>query len=524
MRNDVQRLAAFSDAVFAFALTLLVVSLEVPSSYAELMQTMRGFVPFGCTFAIVTWIWYEHHEFFRKYPMNDPYTVFLNGVLLFLVLFYVYPLKFMATVVFTMMGLVDAPALAIERRQMPGLLAVYSGGFVVLFGAFALLYRHAWKRRADLGLSALDAFFLRSGMVHQLLSMGVGLAALGMALALPPAWAWLSGPFYFMMGPVHFAWGWRTASAAKRVAPPAAAAAGAAILLLFALPAPALPQQQPVPPRQRLQTSIERITRSVNATWGVYVKCLERNEEIAIDADRQMDTMSVIKIPLMTEVFQQVKDGRLNLDAKYTVSREDHLPGTGVLRSLDPGTVVTVRDLVTLMIIVSDNTATDILYRKVGGPAAVNARMKALGLTKTVAPAPSRAWFDALRAAPSAEQFHREAKHPYGQSTPREIGRLLELMERGTLVNKASSEQMLQILRGQVYRTRIPRFVTGFRIPHKTGDFLPYIGNDVGVLEAPGTTIVVSIFTANHFGAADTLEEAIGRIAQEVAAYFAYGR
>lgn len=279
---------------------------------------------------------------------------------------------------------------------------------------------------------------------------------------------------------------------------------------------------QPIPARQRLQSAIERITKSVNATWGIYVKSLERDEEIAIDADRQMDTMSVIKIPLMIEVFQQVKDGRLKLDARYTVRKEDLLPGTGVLRSLDPGAVITVRDLVTLMIIVSDNTATDILYTMVGGPEAVNARMKALGLTKTIAPAPSRAWFDALRAAPSSEQFHRDAKHPYGLSTPREIGRLLEMMERGMLVDKASSDQMLQILRGQVYRTRIPRFLSGFRIPHKTGDFLPYIGNDVGVLETPGTTIVISIFTANHFGSGEALEEAIGRVAQEMAAYFTY--
>ena len=81
---------------------------------------------------------------------------------------------------------------------------------------------------------------------------------------------------------------------------------------------------------------------------------------------------------------------------------------------------------------------------------------------------------------------------------------------------------MLEILRGQIYRTRIPRFLTGYRIPHKTGDFLPYIANDVGVLESPGRTIVVSIFTANHFGSGDTLEEAIGRVAEQIATYFAY--
>lgn len=297
------------------------------------------------------------------------------------------------------------------------------------------------------------------------------------------------------------------------------------VLIACAVAATAAQAQPTAPsPRQRLDTELARITRSIDATWGIYAKSIETGEEIAIDADRQMDTMSVIKIPLMTEVFQQVKDGKIALDTRYTIEKDDMLPGTGVLRSLDPGAVVTVKDLVTLMIIVSDNTATDVLYRMVGGPEAVNRRMAALGLRQTSAPAPARAWFDALRAAPSADAFHREGKHPFGLSTPRETGTLLEMMERGTLIDKSSSDQMLQIMRGQLYRSRIPRLLSGYRIPHKTGDFLPYIGNDVGAIEAPGTTIVLSVFTANHFGSGDTLEEAIGRLAKEITEYFVYRR
>jgi beta-lactamase class A len=280
--------------------------------------------------------------------------------------------------------------------------------------------------------------------------------------------------------------------------------------------------QPPAPAIERLKSAIERITWSVNATWGIYVKSLETGEEIALNADKQMETMSVIKIPLMVEVFERIKAGKFALTDKYTLTKDDILPGTGVLKNLDPGAVITVKDLITLMNIVSDNTATDVLYRMVGGVDAVNRRMDVLGLKLTRAPAPSRAWFDALRAAPDRTAFHREGKHPYGLSSPREIGRLLEMMERGTLVDKSSSELMLQIMRGQVYRSRIPRFVTGYQVPHKTGDFLPYVGNDVGVLEAPGRTIVVSIFTANHFGSGDALEEAIGRVAEQVAAYFTY--
>ena len=283
--------------------------------------------------------------------------------------------------------------------------------------------------------------------------------------------------------------------------------------------APAAPQAAPL---QRLQADIERITASVNATWGIYFKSLQSGEEIAINADRQMDTMSVIKIPLMVEALEQIKAGRFALTDKYTLAKDDIVSGTGILRSLDPGAAITVKDLLTLMIIVSDNTATDVLYRMVGGPDAVNKRMEALGLKSTRAPGTAQDWFTAINASASRDQFHREAKHPFGLSTPREIGGLLEQLERGTLVDKTSSDLMLQIMRGQLYRTRIPRYISGYRIPHKTGDFLPYIGNDVGVLEAAGRTIVISIFTANHFGSGERLEEAIGRVAEKVADFYAY--
>jgi len=291
-------------------------------------------------------------------------------------------------------------------------------------------------------------------------------------------------------------------------------------LLLLSLPL--LAQQPPQTPLQRLQASIERTTRSINATWGIYVKSLETSEEIAIDADRQMETMSTIKIPLMVEVFEQIKAGTFSLTDRYTFVQAYSQPGTGTIQRLDPGAVMTVKDLITMMIIVSDNTATEVLYRMVGGPDAVNARMQSLGLQKTRAlNTPSR-WFPALRSAPTTEQFYRDGKFPFGLSTPREMGRLLEMMERGTLVDKASSDLMLRIMRGQLYRTRIPRYVTGYTVPHKTGDFLPYVGDDVGVLEAPGRTIVLTVFTGNHFGSGEMLENAIGLVARDVADYFAY--
>src|SRR5579871_6506506 len=115
-------------------------------------------------------------------------------------------------------------------------------------------------------------------------------------------------------------------------------AAAALLLMVFAIPASA--QQPAGTPLSRLQSNIERITKSIHADWGIYIKCLETGEEIAIDADRQMDTMSVIKIPLMVESFRQMEAGKFSLEDKITLKESDKRPGTGIIRSLEPGAVL----------------------------------------------------------------------------------------------------------------------------------------------------------------------------------------
>ncbi|HEX4950365.1 MAG TPA: serine hydrolase [Blastocatellia bacterium] len=281
-------------------------------------------------------------------------------------------------------------------------------------------------------------------------------------------------------------------------------------------------QAAPPTPLARLQANIERITKSVSATWGVYIKCLETGEEIALNADVQMDTMSVIKIPLMVEAFRQIEAGQFALTDRITLQDSDKLPGTGIMRSLDAGATLTIKDLITLMNIVSDNTATDLLFAKVGGIAAVNKLMDSYGFKTIRATRPSAEWFKALRAAPSAEQFHREGKSPYGLASVREMGKLLEKIKKGEAVSQKASAQMLEIMRGQVYSSRLPKYVTGFRVPHKTGDFLPYIGNDVGILESPKRNVVICVFTAHHYGIGANLEDAIARISEQTANYFAF--
>jgi beta-lactamase class A len=281
-------------------------------------------------------------------------------------------------------------------------------------------------------------------------------------------------------------------------------------------------QQQQMTPINRLQSTIERITRSVNAKWGIFIKCTETGEEITINADETMDTMSVIKIPLMAEVFRQIDAGKFALSDRVTLKESDKRPGTGVIRSLDAGAILTIKDLITLMIIVSDNSATDMLFEKVGGIEPVNKLMQSYALNTIKATGPSDNWFKALRAEPDTWKFHTEGKTPYGLSSAKDMGRLLEKISKGECVSKQASDQMLQIMRGQVYSSRLPKYVTGFRVPHKTGDFLPYIGNDVGILESANRHIIISVFTARHNGIGPNLEDAIARIAEQVANYFAF--
>jgi beta-lactamase class A len=302
----------------------------------------------------------------------------------------------------------------------------------------------------------------------------------------------------------------------------------ATLLLLFSQIAAA--QTPPPAPLQRLRTNIEQIAKSVDTHWGIYIKCLDTGEEIAINADEQMDTMSVIKIPLMVEAFRQIDAGKFSLQDRYTLKAADKRPGTGVIRSLDEGASLTVKDLLTLMIIVSDNTATDLMFDKVGGTAPVNALMQSYRLNSIQATGTAAVWFKALEEAGSAVKFHAAKKTPYGLSSPRDMGILLEKIATGEAVNKKSSDQMLDMMRGQLYRSRIPKYVGGFQVPHKTGDFVPYIANDVGLLINDRHKVVMSIFTDKQditegmptvlMGAA--IEDAIGRIAEQVANYYGY--
>jgi uncharacterized membrane protein len=218
------RVELFSDAVFAFAATLLVVALEVPRTYVELVDNLWGFVAFGLSFLTLALIWSSHHAFFRRFPLADRTTIALNAILLFVVLFYVYPLKFMAVAITNgMLGLHPAERAAMFRSlaDVRGMFVVYGAGFIAVFGCFSLLYRHARRLLAADGFDPARQREALELQRHYLIMAGVGLLSIALALAGVGVRVGVPGMVYFLIGPLawaHGAWNRRRVAATSAAA------------------------------------------------------------------------------------------------------------------------------------------------------------------------------------------------------------------------------------------------------------------------------------------------------------------
>lgn len=194
--HEVKRIEAFSDAVFAFAVTLLIVSLEVPKNFEELMNTMRGFLAFGVTFLLLMMVWYEQNIFFRRYGLDDLVTIVLNCTLIFLVLFYVYPLKFLFSTIFNNTN----PPIIMEGTNIRNLMIIYSTGYICIYLLFLLMYLHAARKKLLLGLTPLEIFDTITMIFKNGILIIIGVLSIIIALILPPIQAGLAGLTYFLIG------------------------------------------------------------------------------------------------------------------------------------------------------------------------------------------------------------------------------------------------------------------------------------------------------------------------------------
>ncbi len=171
------RLDGFSDVVFGFALTLLVVSLEVPKDYTELHHLLAGFLPFAVSFLLLMLVWFAHFQFFRRFGTHDAGTLWLNGILLFMVLFYVYPLKFL------FLSALSAGGASIDgRMQMRELVLLFAGGFSLIYFLFSALYANGYRQRNTLHLTSLERALTRTYMMDE-----AGTATIGVLVCITAA-------------------------------------------------------------------------------------------------------------------------------------------------------------------------------------------------------------------------------------------------------------------------------------------------------------------------------------------------
>lgn len=219
--HDVSRLEAVSDAVFAIALALVMLSGGVPTRISELRAAFEQIVPFVASFAVIAMFWHAHYLFFRRYGLRDGWSAFLNAVLLFLVLLFAYPLKLLfALVSQALLGIGAAfPLRELVDDDFP-IMPVYSLGFGAIYVVLALMYRHAWKLRDELELDALERGVTRQYIESSMIMIAFALVSTTLALVLPGRLVQFAGWIFFGIGPamgVH-AWRWGVRRERMRIA------------------------------------------------------------------------------------------------------------------------------------------------------------------------------------------------------------------------------------------------------------------------------------------------------------------
>lgn len=212
------RVEAFSDAVFALALTMLLISTKPTRDFNELLDFTTELVPFGlCLTAIIT-IWHEHFVFFLRYGFRNPRIVMMNSILLFIVLFYVYPLKFLATLLFYLFwyAVTGTTQVALQvNKMMDGgnvatLMVIYGLGLAAISFMFCMMYRYALKRAGELDLNAIEIFETRVSLVKNILMGSIPLLSVFLALIFyfnQSLSGTISGFTYFLYMPVMMLYG-----------------------------------------------------------------------------------------------------------------------------------------------------------------------------------------------------------------------------------------------------------------------------------------------------------------------------
>lgn len=256
---------------------------------------------------------------------------------------------------------------------------------------------------------------------------------------------------------------------------------------------------------QQLADGINRQVEQTGCTAAVVVRDLRRGDAIYLNKDVVFPAASLIKLPILVELYRQAEEGTLTLADTLTLRDRHREEGSGILRYCAAGTAWSLGELARLMIVKSDNTATTLLLERVGMEN-VNRRLRGLGLTRT-------------RIRRNVLDLAARDRGLENTTTAYEMMRLLELIHRQRAAGPAACQAMLQTLLAQEYNDRIPRLLpAGTPVAHKTGT-MHRLEHDVGIVFVPGQEFVICVLVSG-------LEEApgerlIGSVAKRAYDYFA---
>ena len=242
-----------------------------------------------------------------------------------------------------------------------------------------------------------------------------------------------------------------------------------------------------------LDSDVRTRVKKFPGAVSIYAKNLDTGATYDLRGDEPVRTASTIKLALMVESFAQVAEGRVKWSERQILKDDDKVSGSGVLHEMSDGVWLPLRDLVNLMIVVSDNTATNLLIDRFTADA-VNARMEKLGFKETRLMRKVRGdgtqlkpgqGFSAAGREPANERFG------LGRSSPHEMVRLMEMLEKGEVVSPQASKEMLEILKRQSFTEGIGRRVK-LPVASKSGS-LDALRSDVGIVYAQRGKIAIAI-------------------------------
>ena len=271
-----------------------------------------------------------------------------------------------------------------------------------------------------------------------------------------------------------------------------------------------------------VMSAIQGVTAQTGGIVGVAAKHLETGKRVSHNVDTVFFTASTLKVPLLVELYRQVDAGIIDVNQRINLTDTLRVPGSGVLKELASGLQPTIHDLAMLMIIISDNTATDILYNRVGGDN-INNTMRQLGLTHTHIPMTCRELLYSITGLEVENPAHtyqsasdRLKKREFvleadgfsedksDVSSPSDMCRLLELIYDGDILSPQSREAVLDILKRQQLSTVIPHALPpGTTVAHKTGSYHS-VRCDVGIVFSPTGPYTVAVM-AKQMRAGDRL-------------------